>query len=324
MNAGHCAHRRTPTPYAGDMLHALEGFGVIGVIIMTGLLLGRSGVLGDHGQRVLATTVFFVGTPALMFTTISSTPVAQVFTPALFATAGSAFAVGVAMFAFTRARGRSTGEATVSSWAVSYVNIGNLGIPIATYVLGSLNAIPPVLLFQIIVLAPIGFALLDATRSVGSQWWRLVGRVITNPILIGSVTGLLFSVFGWKLPPVLGDPISMIGATSVPLTLMAFGISFKDGWRLPKPGTRIQLTTMTVVKLVVQPVLAWLIGGPVLGFAGEELLAIVVTSALPTAQNVYVNALRYQQSETMARDVVFITTVLSIPTVIVVAGLLSP
>lgn len=305
------------------MLGALEGFGVIGCIILTGFLLGRSGVLGSHGQQVLANTVFFVGTPALMFTTIASTPVSQVFTPALVATAGSALLMAVVMFVFTRARGRSLGEATVAGWSVSYVNIGNLGIPIATYVLGSLNAIPPVLLFQIIVLAPIGFAILDATRTVGAEWWRPVIRVFTNPILIGSVAGLLASVTGFKLPSVVADPIAMLGATSVPLTLMAFGISLKDGWTLPQPGTRTQLTVMTVLKLVVHPFVAWLIGGPLLGYTGHELLAIVVTSTLPTAQNVYINALKYRQSEVVTRDVVFITTLLSIPAVVIVTILLA-
>lgn len=305
------------------MLGALEGFGVIGCIILAGFLLGRSGVLGSHGQQVLANTVFFVGTPALMFTTIASTPVSQVFTPALFATAGSALLMAVVMFVFTRARGRSLGEATVAGWSVSYVNIGNLGIPIATYVLGSLNAIPPVLLFQIIVLAPIGFAILDATRTVRAEWWRPVIRVFTNPILIGSVAGLLASITGFELPNVVADPIAMLGATSVPLTLMAFGISLKDGWALPQPGTRTQLTVMTALKLVVHPFVAWLIGGPLLGYSGHELLAIVVTSTLPTAQNVYINALKYRQSEVVTRDVVFITTLLSIPAVVIVTGLLS-
>ena len=305
------------------MLGALEGFGVIGCIILAGFLLGRSGVLGSHGQQVLANTVFFVGTPALMFTTIASTPVSQVFTPALFATAGSALLMAVVMFVFTRARGRSLGEATVAGWSVSYVNSGNLGIPIATYVLGSLNAIPPVLLLQIIVLAPIGFAILDATRTVGAEWWRPIIRVFTNPILIGSVAGLLASVTGFKLPAVLADPIAMLGATSVPLTLMAFGISLKDGWTLPQPGTRTQLTVMTFLKLVVHPFVAWLIGGPLLGYSGGELLAIVVTSALPTAQNVYINALKYRQSEVVTRDVVFITPLLSIPAVVLVTVLLA-
>ena len=60
-----------------------------------------------------------------------------------------------------------------------------------------------------------------------------------------------------------------------------------------------------------------------MGYSGHELLAIVVTSTLPTAQNVYINALKYRQSEVVTRDDVFITTLLSIPAVVIVTGLLS-
>ncbi|MYM20993.1 AEC family transporter [Brevibacterium sp. 5221] len=310
------------------MIGALEGFGVIAVIVFAGWLLGRSEVLGETGQRVLAGVVFYAGTPALLYVTLAQTAVEQVFSPALLATAGSAVILGCALFAFTRWRGGSPGAAVMSAWSVSYVNIGNLGIPIATYVLGSLKSVAPVLLFQLLVLAPIGMAILDASRGRGERergqrsdraWWQPLLQVVRNPIIIGACLGLVASITGFQLPHVLHDPIEMIGNTSVPLTLMAFGISLKDGWALPKPGTRSHLTIMTVGKLIAQPVLAWAIGGPLLGFTGGDLMAIVVTSALPTAQNVYVYALRYRQSETITRDVVFITTILSVPTIILAA-----
>lgn len=115
----------------------------------------------------------------------------------------------------------------------------------------------------------------------------------------------------------------MIGATAVPGALLAFGISLKDGWGLPAPGTRKQLTYITVAKQVIQPVLAWVIGGPLLGYSGIALFAIVVTSALPTAQNVYIYSMQYRQSEALMRDAVFITTVLAVPTLVIIAALLG-
>ena len=78
-----------------------------------------------------------------------------------------------------------------------------------------------------------------------------------------------------------------------------------------------------MLKLLVQPAIAWAVGGPLLGYSGLDLLGIVVTSALPTAQNVYIYAMQYNQAERLARDAVFITTVLSVPTMIVVAVLLG-
>ena len=46
---------------------------------------------------------------------------------------------------------------------------------------------------------------------------------------------------------------------------------------------------------------------------------MVVTSALPTAQNVFVAASRYKTGLTVAKDTVLITTVVAVPAMIGVA-----
>jgi malonate transporter len=49
-----------------------------------------------------------------------------------------------------------------------------------------------------------------------------------------------------------------------------------------------------------------------------------VLAALPSAQNVFNYAQRYDRGEILARDTVLITTVLSVPVLLVVAALLAP
>lgn len=303
------------------MVGVLEGFGVITVVVLAGLFLGRSGVLGPAGQQVIAKLVFYAATPALLYITVAETDITMIFSTALLATGGSAVAVAVTGFAITKwLRRRSLGESTISAMSVGYVNIGNLGIPIATYVLGDLSYVAPVLLFQLVILAPVSMALLDASRPEASgEWWKAIVIVVRNPIVIGAAVGVVASVTGFRLPEVIHEPVSMLAAIAVPGALLAFGISLKDGWSLPAPGSRRQLTLITVLKLLVQPVIAWAVAGPLLGFTGLDLLGIVVTSALPTAQNVYIYAMEYKQSERLARDAVFITTILSVPTMLVVA-----
>ena len=56
---------------------------------------------------------------------------------------------------------------------------------------------------------------------------------------------------------------------------------------------------------------------------GQALFAVVVTSALPTAQNVFVAASRYRTGLTVAKDTVLITTVVAVPAMIGVALLLD-
>ncbi|WP_029089597.1 AEC family transporter [Brevibacterium album] len=307
------------------MLAVFEGFGVIAVIVLTGFLAGRLDLLGPHGQQVLAKIVFYIATPTLLFTTIATTDLAFIFSTQLLATGGSALVCGILLFLFVRfARRGNAREALFGAWSVSYVNIGNLGIPIAVYVLGDLSYVAPVLLFQLLLLAPIGMAILDSTGPGGNpHWYSPLVSIARNPIVIGSVLGILVSATGVEIPAVVFDPLEMMGAMSVPGALLAFGLSFRDGWSLPARGTRTQLTVITGVKLVVQPLIAWAVGGPLLGWDGIDLLAIVVTSALPTAQNVYIYSMQYRQSERLVRDAVFITTVLSVPALLIVSALLG-
>ena len=46
-------------------------------------------------------------------------------------------------------------------------------------------------------------------------------------------------------------------------------------------------------------------------------------AALPAAQNIYVIASRYEVGELLARDSIFISTMLSVPTITLIAGLLG-
>ena len=47
----------------------------------------------------------------------------------------------------------------------AYVNAGNLGLPIAAYVLGDAALIAPMLLMQLLVLQPVALAVLDTVTS---------------------------------------------------------------------------------------------------------------------------------------------------------------
>jgi predicted permease len=62
----------------------------------------------------------------------------------------------------------------------------------------------------------------------------------------------------------------------------------------------------------------------VFGLEGHDLFGVVVLAALPTAQNVFNYAQRYERGVIIARDTVLLTTVLCVPVLFVVALLLAP
>ena len=309
----------------------LAGFATIAVVIAVGFLLAHSRVLDVESQGMLARLAFYVASPALMVTVLGRTDVSQLFSANLVASLGSVVVTATVAVLLARLVWRRTASDTViATFSASYVNAGNLGLPIAAYVLGDVSLIAPMLLAQLMVLQPLGLAVLDSTVHVAdpdqSRGRRLLGRLgqpLRNPLMLGSLAGLLLSVTGLSLPRVVLDPLTLIGGMAVPAMLIAYGISLRLG---PRPGAGeppVQIGTIVALKLVLQPVVAYLIGRFVVGLDGLDLLAVTVVAALPTAQNVFTHAVRYRRAEILARDSIFISTLLSVPVLLLIAGVLG-
>ena len=86
-------------------------------------------------------------------------------------------------------------------------------------------------------------------------------------------------------------------------------------------GRRSGLWLAVGWKLAVMPGLAVVVGLAA-GLSGAQLLAPVVTAALPTAQNVFMYASRYGAAKDLARDAVLLTTAGFVPVVLLAAALL--
>jgi predicted permease len=219
---------------------------------------------------------------------------------------------------------RSLGDTTIGALSSSYVNAGNLGIPVASYVLGDAAFVAPTLLFQLLVFQPLALGFLDADARGGrSSWWQLLSKPFTNPLTVGSLIGLGLSLTGWTLPTMVAAPLGLLGNMAVPSMLVAYGIALRLGPGLGRAGSVPELVTTSSLKLFVQPLVAWFVASVVLGVDGHALLAIVVTSALPTAQNIFVHATRYDRATVLARDTILITTIGAVPVILLVAVLLG-
>ncbi len=307
------------------MQGVLEGFAVIGAVIALGVLLAHLEVLGADAQRLMLRLVFYVATPALLFRLLSEADVRQVFSSVLAVAALSVVAVVAIYLVLARWWWRrETGEATVGALTTSYVNAGNLGLPIAAYVLGDGALIAPVLLMQLILITPIAFAVLDAATSQhGPSLVRALRQPFTNPITVGAVLGVLMALTGWSAPLAVTAPLDLVGAMAVPGALLAYGMALRLGPRPMAAGSTSEVVVASALKLLGQPITAYLLGRYAFGLDGPDLLAVTVVAALPTAQNIYVYASLYDRSAVLARDVIFVTTLLSFPVLVVVAALLG-
>lgn len=319
--------RAGPTPhYAGVVLAVIEGFSVVWLVIAVGWFVGRRKVLGDNAQLVLSRLSFFVASPALLVETLARADLHTVFAGPLLVAAGSAVITAATFLLIVKFwLRRSLAESLLSAMSSATANAANLGIPIAAYVLGDAALIAPVLVFQLAFWTPVYLMLLDSlTSGRRATPGRVLLQIASNPMILGTAAGLVLAATGWSLPNLVAEPLHLIAGAAIPAILISFGMSLGTSKPLSAAdGRRPDILLATAFKLVLHPLAAYLLGHFALGMEGAALFAVVVAASLPTAQNVYVAAQRYQVGVTVAKDTVLATTILAIPAMFGVAFLLG-
>jgi predicted permease len=327
------------------MSGVLLGFAIVLVLVAVGfvaawLLPGEAHAM----QRGISPLVYYITNPALMFLLMSNADLGAVlrtYTPiALVTAAATGLLYAVVAGGLLR---RPAGPVAAGAMASSYVNAGNIGVPIALYAVGSAAPVVSVLIAQLLVIAPLYLAVfawcrhragrtlddgtggMDGTGDVRGGTGGLgatLGRSLANPVTVATALGLLAATFSVDLPAVLAQPVEMLGNASVPLLLLLFGLSLR-GQRPMGREARAEVVLGTALKALVMPALAWVVARFLFGLDGIELLGVVLMAALPTAQNVFLFAGHFRLATTSVRDITLLSMVLALPVALLVTVLLG-
>lgn len=298
------------------------GFSVVFIVIGVGVVLGRTGVLGPQAQRSMGLFVYYVATPALLFDKVTKTDPAEIFSLNFVVIALSALIVGFTGFLVLKLiLRRSASVAIIGMLASSYANAGNLGIPLAAYILDDFHVVIPVILFQVAFYAPLSMTALDLLNNPASTnvLRNLVITPLSNTMVLAAIAGIGVALSGVRVPVVIEQPVAMLAGASVPLALVVFGISLSHS-RILQAGevSRREVFVAVALKNFLHPLVAGLLAWS-FGMDGPQLLAAVILGALPTAQNVYTYALRFRTGETMARDTGVVSTLVSFPVLVAIS-----
>ncbi|OKK18961.1 hypothetical protein AMK09_17865 [Streptomyces sp. CB02488] len=339
-----------------DMHALLSAFAPIWLLTAAGYAVARSGFLGVHAEEVLGRFVFHVAMPAALFGMVSGSRPADFAHLSLVAFATATALVSAAGYGVARRFfGRGRAGAAVSGMASGYVNSANLGIPVAVRVLGDASFVAQVILFQVLLVSPVILTLLDSGtraeaapggRRTGSGLRRMLTMPVRNPVIMASLLGVAVSAAGLRLPDALTRSCDLLGAAAVPTALITLGLSLHGGpageavraagdgspaggtGRAAGDGGRgagpAEVGASVALKTLAQPLTAFLVAGPLLGLPDHQVLAVVVCSALPTAQNAFIYAREYGQDTTLARNAVVASTVVSMFTLSFAAWALGP
>ena len=301
------------------------GFAIVTLVVATGYVTGRLGILGPTALDVLSKAAFFVFSPALLFIVLGDADIQVLFSdllPVSALAAVGALVLYVVIAVVSRVRG--AGRLTVGGLAASYVNSNNIGLPLAAYILGDPALAAPVLLFQLIVMSPVALTILDISSHGSLSARRILSGPIRNPLIIGSIRGVVVSWWDLELPDIIHEPLDLLGQAAVPTLLFALGLSLASQRLWEAREFRREIAVAAIVKLSVMPLIAWLLGVFVFSLDDHALFTVVILAALPSAQNVFNYSQRYHVATPLARDSVVLTTLVSLPIMIGLALLLAP
>lgn len=239
----------------------LNKMAVFVAMIVIGYVLVRRGVVNNGFVKTLnklVINVFLVGTIlSSMVSTGTDISVGKLGEIVLLTTTASVLGIIVAVIAGRFVRLESNREA-VYEVLMAFGNTMFIALPVSDALYGSyavlivsLSCIP----FNVFLYS---YGMWRMKQGKGERRFHL--KDILSPPLIATLAGILFLVVDLPVPAMVRDTLSVIGASTMPLSLIVIGaslgsVSLLDAFRSGK------MAYLSVVRLLVIPVLTWLVCG---------------------------------------------------------------
>lgn len=187
-----------------------------------------------------------------------------------------------------------------------------MGIPVATALLGAdqLGTVSILIAVVVPLFNMLSVVVLEVFRGQKPKPLHILGQIAKNPLVIGSVLGILTLAAGIRLPHILEQTIQNISAIASPLQLFLLGAFFQF---FGLKTYRRELVTVSAAKLIVAPGL-FLGLGALLGFRGVAFVSLIGVFASPTAVNSFTMAQQMGGDAELAGDIVVTTSAVSILT----------
>jgi malonate transporter len=280
------------------------------------------------------TFIVYVALPALFFQLLAKTPFERLtewtfILGALLAT----YTIFLIMFAGSMLfAGRNIAESTIKGLAAAYGNIGYMGPGLALLVFGPEAAVPVALIFCFenivhFAVAPMMMALSGGEKSTPLQLaWGVIRKIVLHPFIIATAVGVAAAYLQVRPPLPVERLLEYLSAAAAPCALFAMGVTLAL-----RPLKRVphELAPIAVLKLILHPLVCYLVLSWVGNFSEVWLFSAVLLAALPTATNVFVLAQQYHVWVERASASILLTTCISVATVtgllyLIKGGMLPP
>ena len=286
------------------------------LIIAMGFGVKRLGWIGPEDVRRFNKVCFYTFMPVMLFYNIYTSDFSQaVRLPYALFVVGAALGMVAVSFAVTLLAEKMPERRGVMIQAAFRSNFVLLGLPIAAELLPEGNLGVTALMVAIVV--PIynmmSVVVLEYFRGGKPRAGEVLLAVVKNPLILGSVAGLLVQALHITLPEVLVSFAGKMNSAATPLILLLLGASFetREIARYKK-----ELLVCVGLRLVVFPG-AILTLAAALGLRDIEFVTVLAMTAAPTAVNSFNMAQQLGGDSQLAGSAVVVSTAASFFTLFV-------
>lgn len=292
-----------------NLIFSLEATMPIFLTMIMGYIFRKIGLMDEAFVNKLNKFVFTAALPALLFEDLATADFMEVWNGkfVLFCVVATCLSIGAAMAISFLWKDKSIqGEFIQGAYRSSSAILGIAFIQniYGNAGMGPLMIIASVPIYNIMAVIVLSFFKSDRGKMDGKLIKKTLKGIATNPIILGILTGVLWSCLKLPQPVILMKTVKNLGVLATPLGLMAMGAAFdeKKAFAKLKPAV-----TAVVIKL-----LGWcsifLPLAVMMGFRNQELVALLVMLGSATTVTCYVMARNMGHEGILSSSIVMLTT----------------
>ena len=296
-----------------SFIYSINATVPIFLVMIIGRFIKQIGLIDDHFANVANRYVFKVALPALLFRDLSKSDFKGKFDPQFVLYCSI---VTILMFSLvwiateilmkddTQKGAFVQGSCRSSAAILGMAFVQNMYSDTGMAPLMIIGSVPLYNVMAVITLslfAP-GGGKLDTAKLI-----RTLKGIATNPIILGILTGMVWSLLHLPMPTILNTAVDNLGKTATPLGLMAMGGALKFGKAFARPKPLIACSFLKLVGYEA----GFLPLAVLLGFSHDMLVAIIIMLGSATTVSCYIMAKNMDYDSDFTSGVVMTTTLLS-------------
>lgn len=304
---------------------------VLFLLLLAGFAARRLQLFDDATTRGLNTILLKITLPALTIVSMQMNYNAALLAESIqllgisICVYAASFLIALALPLFLKPK---SGEKGVFQFVILFSNVAFMGFPVVKSVFGE-----SALFYAAIYNLPfnflsftLGVILLMQDRSfsrtteIGSGY-RISIKQLLNPGVVAVLIGFAFFALNIRLPQVIKEPLELLGNVTIPMSMFVIGAILAQN-SLTKAFTNWRLYVLAALRLLVLPYILWLILRNVIDnkmFLG----VIVLICGMPAAASTPILAQAYGGNYETAAQSVFLSTMLSVFTIPLLALILA-